>query len=362
MQIPFLDLKRQRAVDPSVIQRVFESGRYIGGTEVASFEDEFASYCGASECVAVGNGTDALEIALRAANIRAGDEVATVANAGMYSTTAIRAIGATPLYVEIASDLLISPEALSSAIGPSTRAIIVTHLYGRMARLPEILSIARIHGIPVIEDCAQAHGAMLEGRRAGGWGLAGCFSFYPTKNLGACGDAGAIVTSDKAIAARARCLREYGWTERFHSTVAGGRNSRMDEMQAAILRTRLPLLDKYNQRRRAIAALYSDTLAGSALFRQLPDVPEHFVAHLYVLCCDHRDELRSWLAARGVATDIHYPVPDYMQPSQAGLVYRVGRLDFTRNCAREIISLPCFPELEDSEAAYVLNCMMEWQG
>jgi dTDP-4-amino-4,6-dideoxygalactose transaminase len=216
--------------------------------------------------------------------------------------------------------------------------------------MPELLAIAG--GIPVIEDCAQAHGATLAGRRAGSWGLAGCYSFYPTKNLGAYGDAGAVVTNDAGVAGRVRALREYGWTSRFHSEVKGGRNSRMDEVQAALLGARLPLLDGWNARRREIARRYDEALGGAAAPERAGDV-----VHLYVFQCDGRDGLRERLRERGVATEVHYPIPDYRQASQSGQAFRSGSLAVTERCTARIVSLPCFPELTDDEVAYVVECL-----
>jgi aminotransferase EvaB len=361
MQVPFLDLKREESVSLSLFRRVTASGRFIAGPEVAAFESAFATYCGVSDCVSTGNGTDALEIALRAADIKAGDEVATVANAGLYATTAIRAIGAVPLYIDVdPRTLLMCTEALRSAIGERTRAVVVTHLYGQMAPVRDIAAIAENTGLVMIEDCAQAHGAKMDGRSAGSWGLAGCYSFYPTKNLGAYGDAGALITSDVFIAERARALRQYGWIERFHSATAGGRNSRMDEIQAAILAAKLGSLDRLNSRRRAIAQRYCSGLAGLDGLRVTATEGESFVAHLFVVRCPLRDRLRSWLSDRGITTEIHYPVPDHLQASQAGLPCRHMSLTATERSATEVLSLPCFPSLTDTEVDYVLQCVTEW--
>ena len=345
MRIPFLDLKRQRSgVWAVAAQRVLDSGWYIHGPELAAFEEAFAAYCGTAACVGTGNGTDALELALRAVGVDAGDEVAAVANAGMYATTAIRAVGAVPLLVDIdPATLLMSPAALAASLGPRTRAVVATHLYGRMAAMPEIQRVAG--GIPVIEDCAQAHGAKLVGSAAG------AFSFYPTKNLGAAGDAGAVVTGDAEIAGRLRALRQYGWTKRFDSTVAGGRNSRMDEIQAAILRAKLPYLEGWNARRLEIARRY-DAIVGRV-------TPAAYVAHLYVIRCAERDRLREWMAERGVQCEVHYPTPDHLQASQQGLPWRSEGLAATEQAAREVLSLPCYPELMEEEIEFVIGCLSE---
>jgi dTDP-4-amino-4,6-dideoxygalactose transaminase len=329
---------------------------------VKSFESSFADYLGASYCIAVANGTDALELALRAAGVQSGDEVATVANAGMYATTAIRSIGALPLYVDIDPEtLLISLRALEAATDRATRALVVTHLYGRMAPMPEIMSFANRRGMIVVEDCAQAHGARLAGRHSGTWGVAGAFSFYPTKNLGAMGDAGAIVTSRKDIAERVRALREYGWEKRFYSSIPGGRNSRMDEIQAAVLGARLPFLDDMNRKRRDIAKKYAIGISSMMNIDSSWIADDSFVAHQAVVTCERRDDLAMWLSGRGVETTIHYPVPDHLQRSQNGLVFRNGPLEATESLAGRVLSLPCFPELRDDEAGYVINCLSQWK-
>jgi aminotransferase EvaB len=349
-----------RAELDAAIARVQDRGWYILGPEVEAFESEFAAYCGARECVAVGNGTDALELALRSLAIGPGDEVATAANAGMYATTAIRAAGATPAYVEIdASTLLMDPAALRVGLTPRTRAMIVTHLYGRVADVDALAGVARESGIALIEDCAQAHGAQGGGGKAGTAGVLGCFSFYPTKNLGALGDAGAVVTSDPELAAKLRALRTYGWGAKYHCTMAGGMNSRMDELQAAVLRVKLPHLDAWNRRRRAIAARYADAIAHPAITLPPAAAAGTDVVHLYVVRVRHRESMRAHLAAAGVATDVHYPVPDHLQPG-AGTTPAQGLARTERACA-EVLSLPCYPELSDAEIAEVAAACNQWQ-
>jgi dTDP-4-amino-4,6-dideoxygalactose transaminase len=315
------------------IERVLARGWFILGPEVEAFEAEFAAYCGVRHCAGVANGTDALELALRASGIKAGDRVATVANAGMYSTTAILACGAIPVYAEIEPlTMLMDPARI-----PKADAVIVTHLYGRMARMPEVLQAAP--GVPVIEDCAQAHGAVLDGRKAGAWGAMGCFSFYPTKNLGALGDGGAVVTNDSDVDKRLRALRQYGWTSKYTATVRGGRNSRLDEMQAAILRAKLPLLDGWNARRRAIAAQYGMVARGG-----LDDV-----AHLYVIRTTERERVRTALREQGIGVEVHYPIPDYKQEA----VGISAELPETERACAEVLTLPCFPEMTDGEVERV---------
>jgi aminotransferase EvaB len=361
VNVPFLDLKRRDFGEGAAIRAVLDAGRFIGGPAVHSFESSFAEYVGTPDCVAVANGTDALELALRAAGVQSGDEVATVANAGMYATTAIRSIGAVPVYVDIdPATFLISPAALEAATDRMTRALVVTHLYGRMAPMADIMSLANRRGMTVIEDCAQAHGARLSDRHAGTWGVAGAFSFYPTKNLGACGDAGAVVTSHKDLASRVRALREYGWDKRFYSSMPGGRNSRMDEIQAAVLGVKLPFLDSMNSRRREIAKRYAVGMSRMMNVNISLITDDSFVAHQTVISCEKRDNLANWLAASGVETRIHYPVPDHLQLSQKGLIFRNGPLTATEVLATRVLSLPCFPDLRDNEIDYVLACLSDW--
>lgn len=352
MPVALNDLLRQttslRAELAASINRVLASGWYILGRECAAFEDEFATYCGAPHCVTVANGTDALELALRALGIGAGDAVATVANAGGYSTAAIRATGAEPLYIDIdPATMNMSPLDLLARLTPKIRAVIVTHLYGRLADLPALLAITSHGDLPLIEDCAQAHGASLGGRKAGSWGTLACFSFYPTKNLGALGDGGAVIASNAHLAAKVRSLRQYGWRSKYHS-VDCGRNSRLDEMQAAILRAKLPHLDAWNERRREIAEAYN-----AALGIHDP-VGEDYVAHLYVMRTPARDQVRAALTQRGIATDIHYPVPDHLQASapRTGLC-----LPATEQAAREVLTLPCYPELAPAEVNAVTSAL-----
>jgi dTDP-3-amino-2,3,6-trideoxy-4-keto-D-glucose/dTDP-3-amino-3,4,6-trideoxy-alpha-D-glucose/dTDP-2,6-dideoxy-D-kanosamine transaminase len=266
-----------------------------------------------------------------------------VANAGGYSTTAIRCAGAEPLYVDVeAGSMRMDPASLRSRLTARTKAIIVTHLYGGMAAMPALLDAAA--GIPMIEDCAQAHGARLDGKRAGAWGGLGCFSFYPTKNLGALGDGGAVVTADATLAERLGALRQYGWIRKYEHGSVPGRNSRLDEIQAAILSVKLPRLDAWNARRREISALYSHLLHASVETPALPG--EDDVAHLYVIRSPHRDRIRAELDAQGIATDIHYPIPD-------------ADLPVTRACCAEILTLPCFPEMTDDEVTRVAEAVRQ---
>lgn len=355
------DLKRHVAsIEVEVqwaISNVVSSGWFVLGPEVEAFEREFAAYCGVAHCVTVANGTDALEMALRAAGIGTGSKVATVANAGMYSTLAILAVGATPVYVDICADtLLMSADELASLLDDQeVDAIIVTHLYGLMADMPGILSLARRRGATVIEDCAQAHGAQLGGKKAGSFGDLACFSFYPTKNLGALGDGGAVVTDRADWAEGVRLLRQYGWDARYHTRVRGGRNSRLDALQAAVLRVKLPRLDGWNARRRAIATAYTTRIRNPRVV--CPEVyGQEYTAHLYVVRTQDRDALVRHLAAAGVVSDIHYPLADYQQDILRNELMGVQKPATESACA-QVLTLPCFPEMTDHEVSYVIECV-----
>ncbi len=324
-------LAHQQEIDQA-IARVLASGRYILGPEIDAFEREFAEYLGAAHAIGVANGTDALTIALRACGIGDGDRVATVSHTAAATVAAIELAGATPVLVDIdPSTFTIDCDALESL---HARAIVPVHLYGRPADMPRIMEIARRRRILVIEDCAQSHGASIHGHKTGTWGDAAAFSFYPTKNLGAIGDGGAVVTSSPEIAARARSLREYGWKDRYISEVPG-MNSRLDELQAAVLRVKLRYLDQSNARRREIAAIYS----------QEPPAPGH-VYHQFVIRSAERDRLRACLAHHSIGSAIHYPAPVHLQPAYSGRIEH-GPLPHSESAAREVLSLPMYPELSD---------------
>lgn len=350
--VPDADL--DRALE-NAAERVLASRRYVLGAEVVAFEHEFAAYCGTSECVGVANGTDALELALRAVGIDRGDRVATVANAGYYTCTALAAIGAEPVFVDVDDTLTMSPASLERAM-PGLRAIVVTHLYGRLAAIEPIVAFADQQDIPVIEDCAQAHGAARNGKRAGSFGAAGCFSFYPTKNLGAIGDGGAIVTSRAELSAWLRSLRQYGWGQKYRVERRGGRNSRLDELQAAFLRVKLARLADWNAARVAIARLYGEGLRDLGLV--LPDFRgEEYVGHLFVICAPDRDSLRAHLAKHGIETDVHYPVPDFLQPVRASAPR--ATLPVTERACREVVTLPCYPGLSTAHVDRIIQCVRQ---
>ena len=338
------------------VSRVLASNSFILGQEVAQFESEFASHVGVSHCVSVANGTDALELALRAVGVMPGNAVACVANAGFYSSTAVNLVGAVPRYVDVdEARLTMCPQALALALDQRPAAVIVTHLYGQLGDIEGIAGLCRARGIPLIEDCAQAHGALRGGKRAGSFADIACFSFYPTKNLGAIGDGGAVVTQDAKLAGRVRVLRQYGWSEKYQVSQLGGRNSRLDELQAAVLREKLPHLDRQNAQRRVIAARYNRAFAGLPL--RLPaSEGDDFVAHLYVVRSERRQALRAHLLERGVATDIHYPIADSRQPGWQGR--RVPEpLPVTEAACASVLSLPCFPGMADDQIDHVVQSL-----
>ena len=327
-----------------VIKRVIASGWFVLGPEVRAFEDEFASYCGAQFCVGVASGSDALELSLRALGFDTAAEVITAPNAGMYSTNAILAVGATPVYADIDRDTLtLSPQSVANHVTPRTKAIIATHLFGRMADMGALRELADQSHLALIEDCAQAHGAALKENPAGSFGNIAAFSFYPTKNLGAFGDAGAVITSDARLADKVRSLRQYGWRKKYITVDKAGRNSRLDEIQAAILRVQLPHLDRWNAERRAVATCYNANLRHPNI--HTPDVAgDDYVAHLYVIRTTNRHSLQAYLTQRGIATEVHYPLLDYQQPLLRS-AYPHVHLPVSEEAAGQILTLPCYAEL-----------------
>jgi dTDP-3-amino-2,3,6-trideoxy-4-keto-D-glucose/dTDP-3-amino-3,4,6-trideoxy-alpha-D-glucose/dTDP-2,6-dideoxy-D-kanosamine transaminase len=363
-QIALNDLSRhlapQREALMQAIARVVDSGWFVLGPELVAFEREFAAYCGVEHAVGVANGTDAIELALRALGVAAGDEVILAANAGMYSTTALRSIGAAPVYVDVDDrHLVLQATGVEAALTSRTRAIVATHLYGRMAPMKPLRDLADRAGVALVEDCAQAHGASQSGHRAGSWGDAAAFSFYPTKNLGALGDAGMVTCAKAAFADRVRRLRQYGWDKKYISIEGPARNSRLDEMQAAVLRVMLPLVDTWNARRREIARRYSATTHANL---RHPDTDGHdYVAHLYVVRSGARDSLRDHLTARGIASDIHYPLLDTQQPALQGTI-AAPPLPVSALAATQVLSLPCYPELTDAEVGHVCAALAAWRS
>lgn len=361
LRVPLNDLCRHAAPLRDVLiramTRVIDRGHFVLGPEVAAFEAEFAATCGVPHCVGVANGTDAIELALRGVGVEEGNSVLVAANAGMYASVATLACGARPIFVDIIpGEASLDPAAVAEALDAGTRpaAVVVTHLYGRVSKIDELSELASRHGIPLVEDCAQAHGARTtDGRPVGSIGDAASFSFYPTKNLGALGDGGAVVCRVPDVDQRVRRLRQYGWEKKYVALVLHGRNSRLDELQAAILLEMLPLLPKWNERRRDIASMYDERITNPAIEKP-PAVRSGDVAHLYVVRSNKRDELAAHLAAMGISFDVHYPVPDHLQPCM--IPYTHGpSLPETERDALRVLSLPIFPEMEAVEVERVIQ-------
>lgn len=342
-------------------KRVIASGWFALGPEVELFETAFAAWCGAAWCCGLGNGTDAIELGLRALGVKRGDEVIVAANAGMYSCTAILAIGAEPVYADVDPlTLNIDPVDVGHRLSPRTSAIIATHLYGRVCDMPALRALADQHKIPLLEDCAQAHGAVLAAKKVGTWGDAAAFSFYPTKNLGALGDGGALVTSRRDVFEAVLLLRQYGWESRYRVVRSGGTNSRLDEIQAALLNVKLAYLDEWTRKRQALGQFYSQNIL-HPLVQVSPHAGEAHVYHLYVVRSTRRDDLKTFLSERGIATDIHYPCLDYQQPVFAEHPIARTTLPHSELAVKEILTLPCYPELAMADAQHVADTINSWE-
>lgn len=363
--IQFLNLSAQYASIQNDVNRaikaVFNSNAFSGGTFVEAFEQAFADYCGCRHAIGVGSGTEAVWFALLAAGVGPGDEVITVPNSFFATAEAISQCGALPVFVDVDPETLtMDPEQLEAAITPATRAIVPVHLFGQVADMEAIDAIARRHGLPVIEDAAQAHGARFQGRRAGSLGLAGCFSFYPGKNLGAPGEAGAVTTNDDAVAARIRMLRDHGQVTK-HDHRAIGWNGRMDGIHGAILSAKLKHLDAWNQARRERAQAYDTQLADLTGVKVPSCVePDRHVYHIYALRCGNRDALAQELAYGLIGAAIHYPVPIHLQPAYTHLGGRPGQFPVAEQAARELLSLPMYPELGMKDLRRVCERVVAW--
>jgi dTDP-3-amino-2,3,6-trideoxy-4-keto-D-glucose/dTDP-3-amino-3,4,6-trideoxy-alpha-D-glucose/dTDP-2,6-dideoxy-D-kanosamine transaminase len=357
--VPFNDLRRHWAplADrlEAAAKRVLRSGRFLLGPETEAFESEFAAFCDAHGCAAVANGTDALEIALRAVGCGPGNEVVMTANAGMYATVATLAIGAAPVFAEIdPGSLLLSPGSAAALVTRKTAAVVATHLYGNVVDVAGLRSRLPA-GIPIVEDAAQAHGASIDGRRVGSLGDIAAFSFYPTKNLGAVGDAGAVVSVRPELILSAKSLRQYGWKTRYVATTPGGMNSRIDELQAAVLREFLPCLPRWNERRAQVRTHYLEALGDRLDFVDGGDDRTRPATHLCVARTPARDRLKDAMAADGVGCEVHFPVPDHRQPALSRRRFRRGDLTETERACAEVLSLPCFPLLRDDEVEHVIQ-------
>lgn len=362
MKIPLVNLKRQHDALATEIRaamdRVVETGDFILGREVTAFENEFAAYCGAKHCVGVGNGLDALTIALKAVGVGPGGEVITVANTFVATALAIHHAGATPVLVDHDPETYnLDPRRLSAAITQRTKAILPVHLFGQPADMDAINAIADEHGLTVIEDACQAHGSRYKGRRAGTLGRVAAFSFYPGKNLGALGDAGAIVTDDDALADGIRAVRNYGSRVKYHHTVRGF-NSRLDSLQAAVLRVKLRHLDAWNETRRQRAAQYRELLAETDLvLPAVSDDVEH-VFHLFAVECHDRDTVLQTLRDQGIDAGIHYPIPIHLQPAFGEHCIIPRPLPEAERSSQEILSLPLCPFITESEVDTVVQATL----
>jgi dTDP-4-amino-4,6-dideoxygalactose transaminase len=366
MIVPQLDLKRQdanlREEIRDALDRVSRSAVFILGEEVAQFEREFAAYVEAKHCVALNSGTSALHLALVAAGVGRGNEVITTSNTFIATAEAISYTGAEPVFVDIdPATGNLDPRLVEKAVTPQTRALLPVHLYGRPADLNPLLDVARRKNLALIEDACQAHGARYQGKRVGALGLSGAFSFYPTKNLAACGEAGALVTNDDRVAALARSLRTHGEGRRyFHDRV--GYNYRMEVFQAAVLRVKLKRLPQWTARRQEIAHLYRDRLAGAKLEMPVDDPANECVYHQFAVYADDRERVRAELEARGISTAVYYPRPVHQQAAYAGLGYRAGSLPHSERACERVLCLPLFPELTDAEAEYTTRALVEVVG
>jgi dTDP-4-amino-4,6-dideoxygalactose transaminase len=364
LSIPFNDLRplhgRLCGEIDQAVRRVLERGWFILGPEVESFETAFAAYHGVQHAVGVANGTDAIELALRASGIGPGDEVITVSHTAVATVCAVERTGATPVLVDIdPNTYTMDPEAARAAITARTRALLPVHLYGHPADVLALSTLAKQHGLVLVEDCAQAHGARVGGQLVGTFGKLASFSFYPTKNLGAYGDGGAVITDDSALAERLRRLRNYGQVDRYQHRDRGV-NSRLDEIQAAILAVKLAHLDEHNRIRREIASWYHRFLKGLSLTLPVelgPAQEMHHVYHLFVVRTQARDRIRVTLKDRGVGTLIHYPIPIHRQPAYADLGYGPGSLPVTERVASEVLSLPLYVGLRPEDVETIAEAI-----
>lgn len=370
VKIPLADPAAQfRALREEMLaaaERVLASGRYSLGPEVEAFEEEWARRCHATHSVGVGSGTDALHLALLAAGVGPGDEVITVPFTFVATAAAILYTGARPVFVDVEPDsLTMDAGKLEAAITERTRAVVPVHLYGHVADMDPIVEIARRRGLRVIEDAAQAHGALYQGRPAGSLGDAACFSFYPGKNLGACGEAGAVVTSDSGIADTVRALRDWGQQGERYEHAVPGFNSRMDNLQAALLRVKLRHLDRWTEQRRRNAALMSEKLEGAPVRTPVAAPWAYHVYHVYAVRSASRDQIRSALAAAGIQSAVHYPLPIHLQPAYRSLGYGPGSFPVAEQAAREVLSLPIAPEISPSQierVAETVRAALETNG
>jgi len=364
--IPFLDLKAQyQSLKPEIdaaLFRVLESSQFVLGEEVAGFERDFAAYCGSKHAIAVNSGTSALHLALLAAGVGPGDEVITIPFTFVATVSAICYTGARPVFVDIdPASFTMDAAQIERAITPRTKAILPVHLYGQMADMDAILDVARRHGLQVIEDACQAHGAEYKGRRAGSLGVSGCFSFYPGKNLGAYGEGGAVVTSSDEHAKTIRMLRDWGQEKRYHHVLKGF-NYRMEGMQGAILRVKLRYLEQWTEARRSHARQYDALLAGSGVTVPAELPLRRHVYHVYAIRSSERDVLQRTLQSDGVQSGLHYPIPVHLQEAHRDLGYREGQFPNSEAAADQVLSLPMFPEMSPTQIEQVVAAVKREAG
>jgi dTDP-4-amino-4,6-dideoxygalactose transaminase len=364
VQVPFLDLRAQheplQAEFMEAFRQVMEASAFAGGPFVARFETEYAAFCRTRHALGVGNGTDALWLSLLALGVGPGDEVITVPNTFIATAEAISACGARPVFVDVDEQTYtMDPAQLEAAITLRTQAIVPVHLFGQTADMDSILVLARRHGTPVVEDACQAHGAEYKGQRAGSLGTVGCFSFYPGKNLGAFGEAGAVTTDDPELRAKVQMLRDHGQAAKYHHSVIGW-NARMDGIQGAVLSVKLRRLRAANEARRAHARRYDELLADEpGIILPIAATDRRHVYHVYAVRVQNRDEILQRMAARGVHCAIHYPVPIHLQKAYSFLGLRPGRFPVAERCAREFLSLPMYPELQPEQVEYVAESLKD---
>lgn len=363
MNVPFVDLsaihKPLTEEFAAVFQRVLERSSFILGPEVQDFEAAFASYLGVGHCVTTNNGTTALQLVLGGLGIGPGDEVITVANTFIATAEAISAVGAKPVFVDVDPvSYTMDPVQAEKAITPRTKALLPVHLYGQCADLDALADVAKRHKLFLVEDACQAHGSEYKGRKAGSVGIAGCFSFYPGKNLGALGEGGAVVTNDAALAQKLRMLHDHGSLRKYEHAVPGF-NYRLEGMQAGFLNVKLPHLDGWNAQRREVAALYTSRLKDTGIVAPKEMSYGKHIYHLYVVQVENRDQIQKDLGAQGVATGLHYPLPLHLQEAYKDLGYREGSFPVSERLAKRILSLPMYPGLSKEAADYVVNKLLE---
>ena len=362
-KVAFVDLYQQhQAIEEELVEvfrRVLRKSSFILGPEVVGFEQAFASYVGAAECIAVNNGTTALQLVLAGLGIGPGDEVITVANTFIATAEAISAVGARPVFVDVDPvSYTMDPQLVEAAITPNTKVLLPVHLYGQTADVDALLEIARRHNIHLIEDACQAHGATYKGRKAGSLGIAGCFSFYPGKNLGCLGEGGAVVTSNPELAQRMRMLRDHGSVKKYEHSLPGY-NFRLEGLQGGFLSVKLRHLDSWNARRREVAKLYHELLSETSLGLPVEMGWGEHVYHLYVIQADDREALRQALNAAGIECGLHYPVPLHLQAAYADLGYEKGRFPVSEHLSSHMLSLPMHPYITDEEVKRVASVLVE---